>query len=291
MNPARTARAAAAALVLVVIVAGSGCTGARESDTPTTSGAVAPAWPAGREAELIDAAARGDAWLLSQGTNLPAYVPLLLDLLRRRFGLDVPAAVAGLVSESAAAGESAPAMRVFSRLVDPSVSISSSDLAAVTDEIDRITAPALACDQVGLPDGYLDLLERAVALGGYERTHAVLALQWLRENRCIDEAEAAGRSQRWADDLVRTVEDERAGGDAAGDLAIEAMAMLAYTGHADRIEQAWIDAVLAAQHPDGSWPQGGSRPDPAPHATVLAVWLLSELGNPDAPSIPWIPSG
>lgn len=228
---------------------------------------------------------------MAEGAALPPYVALVMDHLHRSFGTEVPPGLDEMARAAAAEGEGegAPQMRVYLRLVDPDVVISQADLDGLTDEVDRITGPALACDQVALPTDYLDLLQRAVDLGKYERTHAVLALQWLREHGCIDADAAAGLSGRWADDLVEAVEGERAAGNGAGDLAIEAMAMLAYSGHADRIEEEWVADVLAAEKPDGSWPHTSAGGAGSPHATVLAVWLLSELAHPDAPEEPWIP--
>lgn len=290
MNPVRAARTAVAVLMgagLMMLI--SACGGSRGTDsTPTSGTGVVGEWASGREAELDSSARSGHQWLLAQGAGLPPDIPLLLDYLRRRYGLDVPVEVAALVPE-ALDGEHRSTFKVYSRLVDAGVVITAEDLAALTDEVDRITGPALACYEVALPERYMDVLGRAVALGRYERTHAVLALQWLREQGCIDDAEASRLSDLWADDLVKTVEHERGAGNGAGDLAVEAMAMLAYSGHAGRMDEAWIVDVLAAQHPDGSWPHGTSDTAPSAHTTVLAVWVLTALAHPDAPPEPWIP--
>lgn len=290
MNPRRRGRSAIASLAAAATLAVSACGGGVASDGPSSSGAGAPpAWAVARHDELVGAADRGRDWLAAQGDALPPYVALLMDHLRRRFGTEVPPGLDQAARSAAAGGENEAQMRVYLRLVDPGVVITQADLDGLTDEVDRITGPALACDQVALPEGYLELLQRAVDLGGYARTHAVLALQWLREQGCIDEAEAAERSNQWAGPLVETIEAERAAGNGAGDLAIEAMVMLAYAGHADRIQDVWVADVLGAQYHDGSWPHTRAGGDGSPHTTVLAVWLLSALAAPNAPPAPWIP--
>ena len=64
--------------------------------------------------------------------------------------------------------------------------------------------------------------------------------------------------------------------------------MLEYVGAADRIQSAWVDAILAAQHPDGGW--GERPPDPSnDHTTALALWvLLAQSGRPRV-DVPWVP--
>lgn len=287
MNPGPIGRLALAVAILVLAWAVTSCDSAPPDVTSTsqTSGA-----PSLTTTEMSAAADRGVRWLAAQGSALPPYVGLLLDYMHRRFGTVVPPeAAASARTAAAAGGETGAQMRVYLRLLDPAVVITAPGLAGLSDEVDRITGPALACDQVTLPAGYGEMLQRAVDLGGYERTHAVLALQWLREQNCIPDDEAAGLADRWADNLVETVERERSNGNGSSDLAIEAMAMLAYTGHADRIEGGWVTAVLDAQNDGGSWPHGGSGQVESPHATVLAAWLLSQLAHPDTPQKPWIP--
>lgn len=276
-------------LVVATALFVSACGGSSTADQSPPTGGSRPDWAASRQVELATATDRGRDWLIAQGSGLPPYVSLLMDQLRRRFGTEVPPEFEAAARAAAAGGEGAAQMRVYLRLLDPRVVITQADLDNLTDEVDRITGPALACDQVALPDGYLGLLQRAVELGGYERTHAVLALQWIREHGCIDEDAAAELSGRWTGELVETVESERVAGNGAGDLSIEAMAMLAYSGHIDRIEEGWVDDVLAAQNPDGSWPHGSTTMAASPHTTVLAVWLLLELADAEAAPIPWIP--
>lgn len=290
MNPGLPRGSALALLAVLVGLSVGACSG--NGAVPAAPSSVAgqpPAWVADREVELGAAADRGYRWLISQGSDLPPYVPLLLDHMQRRFGLELSPEIDAVARQAAESGETAAQMRVYLRLLDPEVVITEADLAGLTDEVDRITGPALACDQVALPADYVALLQRAVDLGGYERTHAVLALQWLREHGCIADDAATDLSGRWAEALVESVEAERVSDNGAGDLAIEAMAMLAYTGHADRIEQAWVAHVLAAQNPDGWWPHGINEEVASPHATVLAVWLLTQLAHPDMPQQPWIP--
>lgn len=293
MNPGRGHRRKSACLALSIVLVVGACGASDAGDGPSTSGpgpqGPHPEWTTSRREELADAAGSGHDWLMARGTTLPPYVALLMDYLRRRFGAGIPPDLVDQARVVAAEGEGASQMRVYLRLVDPDVTITRTDLDSLEDEVDRITGPALACDQVPLPDGYLELLQRAVDLGEYERTHAVLALQWLREHDCIGEATARDLSDRWAGALVESVESERAVGNGAGDLAIEAMAMLAYSGHADRIEEDWAADVIAVQRPDGSWRHGSAGGAGSPHATVLAVWLLSELANPDTAPTPWIP--
>jgi len=258
-----------------------------QAPTPTSAPDAPPApAPAPAPGPGADPVSRAQWWLASQGDDLPSYAPLILDYLRRRYASPVP--VHADLARVAAA-EDTDQMRVYLRLLDPGVRITRADLEALDDEIDQLTGPALACDQVPLPAGHLELLGRAIEAGGYPRTHAVLALQWLREHGCVPEPDAASLAEDWAGSLVGTVEQQRSEGNGASDLAVEAMVMLVYSGHGGLIRQEWLDTVRAAQHPDGSWPRGVEDDLANPHATVLAYWLVLDRDRPGATAVPWIP--
>jgi hypothetical protein len=65
--------------------------------------------------------------------------------------------------------------------------------------------------------------------------------------------------------------------------------MLYYLGARDRVQPAWLDAMLTAQRTDGGWPLGPGATRSDPHPTALALWVLLENLEPEAPPIRWIP--
>ncbi len=65
--------------------------------------------------------------------------------------------------------------------------------------------------------------------------------------------------------------------------------MLYYLGAGAEVEAAWIDALLDAQRADGGWPTRKSEARSDPHPSALALWVLLENLEPEAPRIRWIP--
>ena len=128
----------------------------------------------------------------------------------------------------------------------------------------------LRCDLDPLTDADVIALDALVDGGGYDATHAALAVRWLDELGCevADTAERHGR-------LVEGISTELATADAVTDLAAEQSAVLHYLGAGDQVPADWRNRVLAAQRTDGGW---GERVSTW-HMTLLAVWtLLAETG-------------
>jgi hypothetical protein len=215
----------------------------------------------------------------------------LFGYLHRRFGVDARLA-SGAAPHALRDGVARPEVyAIYRRIDDPTAQIDKAAIAALPTAIDRITASALHCDRIPLPDDWLAILGKASRAGAYALTHAVLATEWTVEQRCRrrDQVTALHAEQvRLLEQLV----DQRAtlAGryESATDLWIEAMAMLAYSGASDRIRQPWIDELLALQRADGGWPRHPRATRSDPHATALALWVVLERLQPQAPPIRWI---
>lgn len=216
----------------------------------------------------------------------------LFGYLHRRFGLELRNASGAALHEVPVVQERAEIAAVFRRLVDPGASVPKQAIADLDTPVDRMTASALHCDRIPLPEGWRDVLGQATGIGGYALTHAALAGQWTVENGCRSAIELAALQQRQVDALAALVD----GRDArvakirnSIDLRIEAIVMLYYLGARDRVDPIWIDHVLEAQNEDGGWPLGPTAVASDPHASALALWVLLENLQPDAPAITWIP--
>lgn len=231
--------------------------------------------------EDVDAAiAAGSAYLESNAAELPALLVPVVDYLHR---MNPEAVAAPRVQRLRAAAEDpASDAAIFVRLVDADVRMTAERLNAEDDEINVITAPALFCDRIRPPDSYAATLDTATVTGDYELTHAALADQWMVELGC----DAERGPERRAEQVDRLVALVRAAGPAT-DLGMEAIAILTYTGNADRVEDAWITAVVDAQRSDGAWGKepGGPASD---HATAMALWALLGSSRPDAAHLHWI---
>ena len=113
------------------------------------------------------------------------YALLMLNVLYRRFGItEFKDSLQTYDEQLAVNPENAPMLRVFRRIADYTNPVLPTDFYAVTDDLDRLTVPALYSDRSSLPDNYLSMLTNAEDSGGYLLTHALLATIWLQDNHC-----------------------------------------------------------------------------------------------------------
>jgi hypothetical protein len=271
-RPARRARAATLALAALLL----SCGGSRDA----------------HDARLAEARDRALAWFGREVHGVDPGWSNLFGYMHRRFGLEARDADGVALQRAAAATQRPEIAAVYRRLADPAAGVDGATLAGLDSAIDRMTGLALHCDRLGLPADWPEVLRRATAAGGYALTHAALAAEWTLENGCRPFAEIAPVQHEQVDRLAALAAD-RASLEttfrAPTDLFLEALAMLYYLRAGSRVEPAWIDAVLDAQRPDGGWPLHPDAHESDPHATALALWVLLENLQPDAPPIRWIP--
>jgi hypothetical protein len=167
----------------------------------------------------------------------------------------------------------APVLRVFRRILDRDSEINMDDYREVYKDVDRLTAPALQCDRLALPENFVEMLSEAVEKGGYELTHVALAWQWIEENGCTIEVLADFKSG-----LINSLAKLIGLDDSVTDLEIEAASLLHYMGYENRVPPAFINRLISVQLPDGGFPiqsgvvEGGYEANW--HPSVLALWLL-----------------
>ena len=96
------------------------------------------------------------------------YALLLLDVVNRRFGIEEFADALNRYDEiMGMLPYEAPLMRLFRRIADYNNPFQYWDLEEVSEDVDRLTIPALYCNQLDIPRDYQSALERAFSLGGY----------------------------------------------------------------------------------------------------------------------------
>lgn len=180
---------------------------------------------------------------------------------------------------------------IYRRIDDPDAHVEKAQIAALPTPIDRITASALHCDRIALPAEWLEILRKASRAGAYALTHAVLATEWTIENGCLERRDVEQlHAEQTA--LLEKLVDGRAAlaatQQAASDLWIEAMVMLDYSGESARLRPQWIEEMLDLQRADGGWPRHPRATRSDAHATALALWIVLERLDPQAPHIRWI---
>ncbi|OFY87615.1 MAG: hypothetical protein A3F72_13545 [Bacteroidetes bacterium RIFCSPLOWO2_12_FULL_35_15] len=130
---------------------------------------------------------------------------------------------------------------------------------------------ALLCKEKPVDEKFLDFLEAQINSGGYQLTHAVIALIWLRENQCIiNEKRTKGMINTSINLLLELAKKERYN----TDIGIEAMAVLCYSGNYKKIKPFMISEVLKVQKANGSWAHSPETTITDEHTTILAFWLL-----------------
>lgn len=206
-----------------------------------------------------------------RGENLQQVAVPMLDSLQRRFAIavDITAAKRRILAATPSG------RRVFFRYLGPNLTATQQQITQLTG-IDRVTATALYCDLYKLPPDYFKQLRSLAGQGGYALTHATLAMVMVRGKNCsYDRAEYARELRRQISGLRWLLHNTPVD----SDLGIEAILMLHLSrqapemaGEPSHVNPVWIEQIMAAQSPDGSWYQND-------HTTVLALWLLLELKN------------
>lgn len=209
-----------------------------------------------------------------EGSRDP-YALLFLDVIYRRFGiLEFADALQRFDEEIFSNPLIAPTMSVFRRIADNNNQPAPSDFyeANKQGETNIFVIPALYCDRLGLPINYPEMLEEAAKKGGYNLTHVLLAWIWIQENGCD-----VVMSQDFVEDMYRANAELINSDSFVYDIELEAAAFLCLAGQGERVDNAFIERVIANQNADGSW----DSPDIEKwHSTVLGLMLLIHLQFP-----------
>jgi len=227
-----------------------------------------------RLAEYLDASALQEPHAL-----------LILNVINRWYGGDRYAdALARYDAAIPLDPPKAPVLRVYRRILAADSPLDPHDYREVYKDVDVVTAPAMLCDRLELPDGYAAKLVAALDQGGYLLTHAALAWMWALENGCPLDLPG---------DFEPVLVDSVAGligqSDAVTDLEIEAAALLHAMGHGSRVDPEFIERVVAAQLPSGGYREdSASSEDASWHTSVLAFWLLLQHACPSASPPPML---
>jgi hypothetical protein len=207
------------------------------------------------------------------------YALLNLNVLYRRFGIAEFANSLQRYDQLLLANpKNAALLRVFRRIADYNNPVQATDFDAVTEDVDKITVPALYSDRRSLPDDYLSKLKEAAKSGDYLLTHALLATIWLQENHC---------TLPIPDDFKQSLYNATAGlinnDSVVTDLEIEAAALLYMAGQGTLVADSFVQRVIATQNYDGGWSHSSDVPVGSYwHSSVLALMLLLHVEFPAA---------
>ena len=185
-----------------------------------------------------------------------------------------------------------PRTRVFRRIADYDNSIvQPDDFSAVTDQLDKITYPALYADRRPLPNDYLLQLQAAmdtgffyaqqsVTSGAYLLTHALMATIFLHDNHSTLQLPENFTSALY-EETAMLIGD----GSQVDDIELEAAAFLYQAGQGNLVPTVFVQNVLAAQNSDGGWSVTHGTDNSHWHPSVLALMLILHVAYPE-PSYP-----
>ncbi len=219
----------------------------------------------------------GNATMFLDKSNEP-YAMLMLNVIYRRFGIDEFADSLQLYDAALAnsSSEDAHLLRVFRRMAAYDNSLQAGDLMAVDAETDRVTVPALYCNQFGLDDDYPALFAQAANGKDYLLTHALLATIWIQENHYQLPLSSSSIEKLFQDNADLIGNDP-----VITDLELEAATFLYMAGQGSMVNSVFIQNVVAAQNVDGGWRLSNNMPlDSNWHTSVLGLLLLLHIQNP-----------
>lgn len=134
------------------------------------------------------------------------------------------------------------------------------------------------CDRLPRPD-VVTRVVLSTTSAGYQATHQLLALQYMKQNGCLspDEQETLALT-------ARAIAAEQQQDSEFSDLWAERVAVLLYADYRQLVAADWIETLVAKQEPSGAWsdprfPRRFYQTPENPHTTALAVWALAEYGR------------
>lgn len=219
--------------------------------------------------------------------NLGTVAPeqrLILDYLQRKFDLDPKLNVQNTPLIIKADPNNYPLeIHFVERIAYPDKLVTAMPR-NVLDPMSWVTVYSANCDHTPLPKDFWPKVRQNYSQGGYEMTHIVLALSFMRDNGCTIPNEAEGIEREVIAAMTRLANDPVTN----ADLRYESIAFIMLAGGYDSVNNGWIQKILSEQRPDGSWSftlDDGKSND---HATTLALWAILEYKNPNKPYEPFI---
>lgn len=170
-------------------------------------------------------------------------------------------------------------LRGYERVLNKDFShiVSTSSLANNAKHFDDALIPALYCDKspVLAEHSFNRALELAKG-SGYEVTHALLTLEWLKERGCLPK-----KQDDYIDTLSQRLYLEQSQTTEFSDLFAERVAFLQYSNSDRHIPNEWIRTIINNQERSGGWKtkQAGYifGANENTHTTALSLWALTQF--------------
>jgi hypothetical protein len=172
----------------------------------------------------------------------------------------------------------------YYRLINPAKTISASKISAIDNERDKYLIEALYCDLFPTQNNTLETIRLEIEEGRYALTHAFLAIQWLKEKKCIDIEKIKELELLAIEKIYFLAKQENY----ETDLGIEAVALLLYSGNKKYVSKDIINKIISVQKADGGWAYNPDKEKSNDHTTILALWALIAYHRHESnPEIKW----
>jgi hypothetical protein len=259
-------------------MADDGKSKAREASDPTTPAPLVGAPPTRRSGPRSDElqAAIDRALPLLLGDEFTWHSKwLTLSIIARRFHVAALHDVGTRWLESIADPPTVT-QQALGRIVGVDRTVDAAVIDQLTGVLNPMTARALHCQTLPLDERYASALDAGLAQGEYGATHVVLADSWRRCLGCASPSNADAvvkRAKRAVEKLARDRDGK------PSDLEMEAAMVLHLVDPSrarERVQESFVDSVLAAQREDGGWSRIPAEGESDWHSTAIAVWLLHE---------------
>lgn len=202
---------------------------------------------------------------------------LMLNVMYRQFGIEEFNNSLQRFDQQLASNPD-PISRIFRRIADYNNVVQSKDFLSVTDQLDRLTIPALYSDRMTLPDDYLSQLADSVKGGSNLLTHTLLATIWMQNNNCSLELPKDFKSTLYQDNALLIGDSSR-----VNDIELEAAAFLYQAGQGKLVNPVFVQSIITTQYTDGGWSTTQDTPyNTNWHPSILALMILLYVEHPAA---------
>lgn len=209
---------------------------------------------------------------------------LILDYLQRKFDLNMKLSVNISPITTRTSADNYPLeIHFVERIAYPDKLVTAKPR-NVLDPMSWVTVYSANCDHTPLPKDFWTRVKQNYSHGGYEMTHIVLALSFMKDNGCTIPEEAEEIEREVIAAMARLADDPGTN----ADLRYESIAFMMLAGSYDTVKREWIEKVLSEQRPDGSWSFTLNDGRSNDHATTLALWAILEYKDPNRPYEPFI---
>lgn len=173
-------------------------------------------------------------------------------------------------------------IRILGKWYNPNFVLEKSAYEKNIHGVDSFMLASLYCNTYGLPNHYLSEVDSISKLGGYYLTHSCLQLQWSINNGCLNENDSTilALRKKLIKRLASLLAQQK---EKIYDVGIEAIAVHDFMKITIPNKALWIKRVLASQLEDGGWAAFENDQNAYPHATALAIWVLTDWLLKDHP--------